>query len=419
MYVISGTGESKGSNGFSFARRYSSRFNKLLKQDGRTHAKTDRPRSQTTREKIIENSYFSQWCANENSSGTVRQCTDHRSSRPPITKPSWLNRYFHETGSNESPANSISDDDSLSARLDSTLPCFTRSPGKEQSRLSRSIPESTGVVRLTPFQYGHHPLCNNFSSHNHVKTYPDSSVPTIIPNALTSKTNSATNNCSSCAKQLHEATSPRSPWVEPLRHGLSISESPDQTSSQYSDSRSACSSSSPTRIFRTTVTATAAAALAASQVLNNDKLLSKEATKLIGACKPEKTRNTHLANSLDPRRHYQNNPTDRILDENESANTMRLARAAVGAAFRAAAIMNNGKTNKHHFSTHSYRNRQSGSSDVKSKPETLYPYRKLAARLDCMEMMAYLLLSTINAIVCLLIMPRFTQDPLPPKHWIS
>ncbi|THD25858.1 Neuronal acetylcholine receptor subunit alpha-6 [Fasciola hepatica] len=415
VYVISGTGESKGSNGFTFARRYSARFHKLLKQDRRTHLEGQRTNPPKIRERATEN-YYPQWWVDGKDFKPDRLCTANRSSHPHITKHTWLNPHFHRQGSKESTNNSISnDDESLSIHPDSNFSCFMKSPTRMRSLQYGSIPDPAGIIRVTAFQYGHHPLCNNISGYDNAKKYPGA----LFSNPASGNNDSSMNNCSSCAKQFHESTSPRSPWVEPLRHERSVGGSPEQNSSQFSDSRSTCSSSSPTRFFRTTVTAHAAAAFAASKVLNDDQLLPNKVNKRGEVDQEDKAMNSRFTNEADPRTLHRSHSANQRDQDDETDKAKRLARAAASAAFRAAAIVNSGKPQKRSFYSTSHQNSHSTPKTDNSQSETLYPYRRLAARLDCIEMIAYLLMSTINAIVCLLIMPRFTQDPLPPKHWIT
>ncbi|KAA3680153.1 nicotinic acetylcholine receptor alpha-6 [Paragonimus westermani] len=256
------------------------------------------------------------------------------------------------------------------------------------------------------FQHRHHPLCNNVRQ----------PVPEV-------------NNCSMCSqKYIAMNTVNRSPWVEPLTLAPSHTSSNSSFSSSL-DSFYRDAEFSPSRLFQTTLTATAAAAYAATKVLRNQS--NPMAVHCRNQLPSSKLKRNHKHHSADGLRYKRNKYTDtgaskptEDCENNETqeavhiSTTARLAASAVIAAFQAAEQLD--KENQHQFRINRFYSKLRR-KPIRKMPDRslMYPYRKLASRMDCVQLIAYLLLSTINAIVCLVIMPQFSQDNQPPKQWIQ
>ncbi|KAG5443998.1 Acetylcholine receptor subunit alpha-like 2, partial [Clonorchis sinensis] len=263
----------------------------------------------------------------------------------------------------------------------------------------------------------HHPMCNHVTS-SALLNDPCSFMPV----------------CSNSKSDY------RSPWVEPLtiidqtvkedeaetenfRNLSEVLDTEDSLNSEYDYNTLA---RPVPDVFETTISATAAATLAATKLLQRDihshrfgslegtrRKESKDHFGLHKEMKISKRRRLSLYSSDDEKDFGYENPMD------SKTLTTRITAAAVAAAFHAAKMVQ-----KHpgQNSLRNFTNSRSARHRFRRKlinKELTFPYRKLASRLDCIEMVVYLLLSTINAIVCLVIMPRFTQDKLPPKRWIT
>ncbi|CAH8653764.1 unnamed protein product [Schistosoma bovis] len=196
------------------------------------------------------------------------------------------------------------------------------------------------------------------------------------------------------------------------------------------------------RIFRTTVTATAAAALAATRVIASDygvTDLNPSQTKMYGA-KSNLNTNKNASGFYETaksRKHIRSDLPIKTVEEFDHIDSKLAAQAAINAAFEAAAqtYQLSKEYTRHQNPHHSYhfpsskcgkRHKQSLLINNSYNDHTdyltelnSYPYRKLASRLDCIQMITYLFLSTINAIACLILMPKYSQDSNPPAHLIS
>ncbi|KAF5406295.1 Neurotransmitter-gated ion-channel ligand binding domain protein [Paragonimus heterotremus] len=254
------------------------------------------------------------------------------------------------------------------------------------------------------FQHRHHPMCNN-----------------VMQPALD------INNCSKCAQKYTATnTTNRSPWVEPLTLAPSHTSS---NSSFCSSVDSFCKNTefSPSRLFQTTLTATAAAAYAATKVLQNQS--NSMAVRRRNQLASSKLSRSYKHHSADGLRNKKTKYTDGCKPteddgDNETqealhiSTTARLAASAVIAAFQAAEQLD--KRNQHQLRIDRiYPKSRRKPVRKMTDRRLMYPYRQLASRMDCVQLVAYLLLSTINAIVCLVIMPQFSQDNQPPKQWIQ
>ncbi|CAH8627835.1 unnamed protein product [Heterobilharzia americana] len=196
------------------------------------------------------------------------------------------------------------------------------------------------------------------------------------------------------------------------------------------------------RIFRTTVTATAAAALAATHVLASSYGATNQNLSHLRTCGGKLNANTNKnipidtpnISELSKSRKYSGSALP-VKRDHDHLKSKLAARAAINAAFEAAAQTYNiskQQVKRHHESSYFYTSKcrkhyakrlskcniTNHYSDHSNEPN-VYPYRKLASRLDCIQMITYLFLSTINAIACLILMPKYSQDSNPPAHLIS
>ncbi|KAH8865894.1 Neuronal acetylcholine receptor subunit alpha-6 [Schistosoma japonicum] len=264
------------------------------------------------------------------------------------------------------------------------------------------------------------------------------------------------------------STSERSPWREhlPMSYTQIIKQkypikstykhsTPSETESSPSDGDEddningdveELNSDTSERIFQTTVTATAAAALAATRVIassygvRNQNLSRLKPYGIKPSLNTNKNTSLHTSGFCDATKSKRYAESALLINRDEEydrINTKVAAQAAINAAFEAAAqTYQLSKENARHRSRCHFdyfpssqcrkchnqsllnnisNNHQSDYSNELSP----YPYRKLASRLDCIQMITYLFLSTINAIACLILMPKYSQDSNPPAHLIS
>ncbi|CAH8584511.1 unnamed protein product [Schistosoma turkestanicum] len=260
----------------------------------------------------------------------------------------------------------------------------------------------------------------------------------------------------------------RSPWKEHLpmsydqimkrkypmksvyRYATSATESSSSDNEEDDDINSDTDevhSDASERIFRTTVTATAAAALAATRVIASGYSVTNQNSYQLKLCGAKSNPNANksaflhtsgICEATKSRKHTRSALPIKTDEEHDRMNSKLAAQAAINAAFEAAAqtYQLSKKYTRYHNHRHSYhfssskckkRHKQSllnNNNGSHSHIDYLtelnpYPYRKLASRLDCIQMITYLFLSTINAIACLILMPKYSQDSNPPAHLIS
>ncbi|VDQ02263.1 unnamed protein product [Trichobilharzia regenti] len=238
--------------------------------------------------------------------------------------------------------------------------------------------------------------------------------------------------------------SDRSPWIEHLPMSFDqITKQKYLMKAAYKYSSPSFSGSSSKRMFQTTVTATAAAALAATHVLASGYCANNQTATHLKICGGKVNNKTNKNDPLSTtnlseitRSKKYSGSAFPVQTKNYDHIKSRLAaHAAINAAYEAAAQTY--QLSKHHTRNHCYSrysqppkysrrcskrlpkyNCSEHYTDHSNQPN-LYPYRKLASRLDCIQMITYLFLSTINAIACLILMPKYSQDSNPPAHLIS
>ncbi|CAH8601082.1 unnamed protein product [Dicrocoelium dendriticum] len=237
-------------------------------------------------------------------------------------------------------------------------------------------------------------------------------------------------DCDSCvAKSRHGNSFTQSPWVVPL--------TTDASQTGYTTCRTTSPDEpdevdrfSSAELIHVTAAITAAATMAVAKMLNSPcgSPISLTETQPNVARRRRTGRWTHPACKQNQSNPSWTNEEKLIRHEDLTRITLtaQLAASAVTTAFKSARPTH--RSQKEPVAAYRYPNCGRNESNRihccgprfrNCTDEThLYPYRRLASKLDCIQMASYLILSTINAFVCLVIMPVCTQETLPPKQWI-